>query len=131
MTNHPIEQEELMAYLDGELSGDYAGAAAGHLERCRECQSLAADLQGVQRRMMDWQVEPVSHEIGPVLVAALRKSDPPKRHRRISRWVWAVAGTAVAALVVVSSLPLVSRRQTMQVLNQQIDSARQHRPQTV
>jgi anti-sigma factor RsiW len=34
---HPIAQEELMAYLDGELSPDRAATAAGHLEHCREC----------------------------------------------------------------------------------------------
>jgi anti-sigma factor RsiW len=31
MNTHPIEQEELMTYLDGELPADRAGAAAGHL----------------------------------------------------------------------------------------------------
>jgi Putative zinc-finger len=52
-----IEPEELMAYLDGELPMDQAGAAATHLERCRDCQGLAADFQRVSRRLMEWQVE--------------------------------------------------------------------------
>jgi hypothetical protein len=110
-TNHPIEQEELMAYLDGELPVDRAGAAAGHIEHCRECQGIAADLQGVSRRLMDWQVEPVSEEIGQVLAAALKGSGRPKSARGISRWVWAVAGSGVAALVVVSSMQLKPRNQ--------------------
>ena len=31
---HPIEQEELMAYLDGELPADQAAEALSHLELC-------------------------------------------------------------------------------------------------
>jgi len=54
-----------MAYLDGELPADRAGMAAGHLERCLECQELAADLQTVSRRMMDWQVEPAGQAVNP------------------------------------------------------------------
>jgi anti-sigma factor RsiW len=55
---HPIEAEESMAYLDGELLMDRAATAAAHLERCRDCQGLAADLQGVSQRLRAWQVEP-------------------------------------------------------------------------
>ena len=40
---HPIEQEELMAYLDGELPSDQATEALLHLELCPECQTLVAD----------------------------------------------------------------------------------------
>lgn len=56
-TNHLIAPEELMAYLDGELSSDRATTALAHLEHCRDCQAIAADLQGVSRRMTEWQVE--------------------------------------------------------------------------
>jgi anti-sigma factor RsiW len=83
--NHPIEQEELMAYLDGELPVDRAGTAAGHLEHCRECQGLAADLQSVSRRMMEWEIQPIGREIGPTLVAALHGSGA--RHRPRTRWM--------------------------------------------
>jgi hypothetical protein len=54
--NHPIEQEELMAYLDGELSPDRAAAAVAHLERCSECQRVAALLQDVSQNLMAWEV---------------------------------------------------------------------------
>src|SRR5438128_39787 len=86
---HPVEQEELMAYLDGELSIDRASTAAMHLENCRECQELAADLQGVSRRVMAWQVDPR----GP-------SAPPSMPERRASRWSWkwGLAGTAVVAV---------------------------------
>jgi hypothetical protein len=123
-TNHPIEQEELMAYLDGELPVERAGFATGHLEHCRECQGIAADLQGVSRRLMDWQVEPVSEDIGPVLAAALKKSGGPKSARKKSRWVWALAsaGVAVVLVLMVPSFQLASRRRGIRMVSEQIDA---------
>ena len=56
-SNHPIEQEELMAYLDGELATNRAIAAAAHLEHCAECQELAADLRKLSQELMGWEVE--------------------------------------------------------------------------
>src|SRR5271170_6168085 len=97
--NHPIEQEELMAYLDGELPPDRAGAAAGHLERCRECQGLAADLQSVSRRMLEWQVEPA--------VFALPQNEAlakPTRKRRLARWAWGLATASAFAVAVFVAL---------------------------
>jgi len=46
---HPLEPEELMAYLDGELAVEQATAAAAHLGECRECQILAAEMKSVPK----------------------------------------------------------------------------------
>ena len=54
---HPIEPEELMAYLDGELPPDSAARAMEHLGTCRECQILALEMRRMSERMMEWQVE--------------------------------------------------------------------------
>jgi hypothetical protein len=118
MTNHPIEQEELMAYLDGELPANRASAAAVHLENCRECQSLAADLQGVQRHLLEWRVD-----VGQASGLPKHIVVPPKRPRRISRWLWAVAGTAVAAMLAVPSVQLASRKRAIQIATDQIDGS--------
>jgi len=88
--NHPIEAEELMAYLDGELLMDRASAAAAHLERCRDCQGLAADLQGVSQRLRAWQVEPPGSGLTSAVAAALdeRARKPVVRRTwRPSAWV--------------------------------------------
>jgi hypothetical protein len=81
--NHPIEQEELMAYLDGELATNRAVAAAAHLEHCAECQELAADLRKLSQEMMAWEVEAAesSSEIPDEIVAGLekRKKEPKKQ----------------------------------------------------
>jgi hypothetical protein len=91
-----IEPEELMAYLDGELPMDQAGAASTHLERCRDCQGLAADFQRVSRRLMEWQVESSN-----VTVAWEPKDTPPLARRRWGgRWKpWGWGMASVSALV--------------------------------
>ena len=72
--DHVIEPEELMAYLDGEIPPDRAVAAADHLARCRDCQSLAADLQGVSRKLLAWEVtSPGPQIVAPVLAESERE----------------------------------------------------------
>ena len=103
MTKHPIEPEELMAYLDGELLLDRAAAAADHLENCRDCQRLAADFQGLSRRLMAWQVSPPEAHAAPSITATA--AERPKRfrlpwNRRWAPWALGLAAVALAVLVV-------------------------------
>ena len=48
-SSHPIEHEELMAYLDGELATDRAVAAAAHLELARSARSWRAISESFRR----------------------------------------------------------------------------------
>src|SRR5581483_6687472 len=102
---HPISQEDLMAYLDGELAPAQAATAANHLEHCRECQSVAADLQSVSRHLLEWQVEKPEFSLTPLTAEeplATRRKSP-----RIfaQRWAWIAA--AAAAVVVIFAIPLL------------------------
>ncbi len=115
MHSHPVEPEELMAYLDGELSAPEAVAAAEHLSRCRECQAVAADLQSVSRRMMTWQVEAPVERMKPPLAGLLEQREAPPRsvpgkkqswHRR---WPW-VLGLACACGVLLVLMQVSTQR---------------------
>jgi len=88
VSNHPIEQEELMAYLDGELPVARAAEAAAHLERCGECQRLADDLRSVSRRLTAWEIPRPGERL------EVRHSLPHKRRR----WPWAVGIAAACAV---------------------------------
>ena len=113
-SNHPIEQEELMAYLDGELATNRAVAAAAHLEHCAECQELAADLRKLSQEMMAWEVEELeSAEEMPIAIKAALQDRPGKPRKTKTRlgWrilltrrglVWAGSGTAVAVLLLMT-----------------------------
>ncbi|HEY4933305.1 MAG TPA: DUF4349 domain-containing protein [Terriglobales bacterium] len=117
---HPLEQEEVMAYLDGELTGETAAKAAEHLRECRECQALAADLQSVSRQMADWKIDAVESPMTPAITAALEQHEAkfawdaklggsfwrdPFGAFRIPRWALAAGG---AALVLVTMVALMT-----------------------
>jgi hypothetical protein len=84
------DQEQLMAYLDGEASG----AMAAHLEECADCRALAEDLRAVSARMIEWGVEPPSAGLDRRVRAALAPEN--KRSRRW--WPWALSATGVVAV---------------------------------
>jgi hypothetical protein len=99
---HLIEQEELMAYLDGELPADQANEVLLHLELCPECQTLAADFRSLSRELMAWEIESpeisISSEINAALWERFQKQEAakvssPRMEKRMmtSRWVWAGA----------------------------------------
>ena len=121
MNRHPIEQEELMAYLDGELSADQATEALSHLELCPECQTLVADFRGVSQELMAWEVESpeigIPSEINAALAERLQKREAakiktswPRSENSIvtNRWVWAGA-LAIVCVAVALTLTLISR----------------------
>jgi Domain of unknown function (DUF4349)/Putative zinc-finger len=94
-TNHPLEPEELMAYLDGELPSDRAARAAEHLGSCHECQEIAADLRGVSNRLLEWRVET------PVIAAPQGKAPGIKRPFYQRRLVWGLAAVGVVGVVLI------------------------------
>jgi hypothetical protein len=110
-SKHAMEQDELMAYLDGELPTDRAAAAVAHLERCPECQTFAADFRILSRQLMAWEVEASDSVIPLRIVEALeqreqkpegsRISSPPRLRNRVMmhRWSWAGA-FAILCIVV-------------------------------
>jgi hypothetical protein len=110
-SNHPIEPEDVMAYLDGELRIDREAATAAHLERCEECRSLAADFQGVSRRLTMWQVEPASPRITQTVTAAFEERAPRswlEMLRPFSKWGVGAATALVLVVLFVSQRKALS-----------------------
>ncbi|HEY2171514.1 MAG TPA: DUF4349 domain-containing protein [Candidatus Angelobacter sp.] len=121
-SNHPIEQEELMAYLDGELATNRAVAAAAHLEHCVECQELAADLRKLSQEMMAWEVETLQASPMPdEIVAELRQRERAPKKRATNRRTWGMlfspkrlawAGGAAATILLLSFISVSRLRPT-------------------
>jgi len=110
LAEHPIQRDELMAYLDGELPPDRARAAVAHLERCPECQAFAAELQDVSRQLLVWEIEALDAQMPTKIVAALDEREPKANQSKVAapirekgiltrRWAWAGAFAAVCVLV--------------------------------
>ena len=99
---HPLPPEDLMAYLDGEVTGGEARDIQAHLVSCVECQRLSADLREGSMQLHGWQVD----EPPSTMVAPVARQNPRTR----LRWFSAAHGwmlfarrplVASAALVVV------------------------------
>ncbi len=104
---HVMEPEEMMAYLDGELSGERAAEAMAHLERCGECQGLAADLRRVSGELAKWQVEAPRGLIAPAAGGWWR---------RWPRW-WMVPALAAAGLLAMLVMPRPPQAETSVVMS--------------
>ena len=114
---HPIEPEELMAYVDGELTAARAASAAAHLGDCEECQLLVAGFRNVSQNLRAWKVESLESAMAPSIAIALAghrlasRSVAPTRRRwsEIFRQRWStiawVGGVAAILLVVAVSVP--------------------------
>jgi len=110
---HPFDREEVMAYLDGELTPERAAATAGHLEQCGECRALAAELRAMTRQMPEWEVEmiPASVQERVLLAAAEQKSagarvvveerpEPRRSGVRLLLWGGALGAAALFLLMI-------------------------------
>jgi hypothetical protein len=122
---HETQPEEVMAYLDGELSPERASDVAQHLERCVECREVADSLRMVSQQASVWQVEPAPKYISERISVALHEQNPAastvsksklavvQRSRRfwLPRWGWGLAGTLAVLLIVVAvAIPPVGYR---------------------
>ena len=122
---HPVEPEELMAYLDGELPVERAAETATHLEECRECQILAAELKSVSEGLTAWDIEVKEFPLSDAVEQALEEPEQdPQKAASERRWHWlggrrlpwftpwiggALAGGVVALLLTFTMIGSFSR----------------------
>jgi hypothetical protein len=98
---HEIESEEVMAYLDGQLSEERASRVAAHLKECVGCELLARDLRSVSAKMEEWTV-PMEHlQMNSALAGAVKKVHAKRGWGWYGKWAAAAAGVAVALAVIV------------------------------
>ena len=132
-STHSFEQEEVMAYLDGELSADRAVSVAAHLRECTECAALAEQMRGVSSQLSNWSVEAAPASLTKNLEAARADHALVKETKRAgfagwltekipsfkNRWVLgAASATAVVVLLFALTLPTRRREQHSEGLAQ-------------
>jgi hypothetical protein len=102
---HPLNPDELMEYLDGELTVEQAAAVQAHVATCTGCQRLSAELRAVSRDLARWQVE------GPPATFEAPKAVPGPSDGLWSRFGWlrfrsspayAVAAVAIVGVVAIA-----------------------------
>jgi hypothetical protein len=123
-STHPFELEEVMAYLDGEISADSASEIAQHMQQCGECRELAAGFRNLSRELSAWEVglsparltEQISDQAARLSTketqtrSAVADVTPLQRlfhllpESRSGRLGWALAGAMGVALVLISGV---------------------------
>ena len=120
-STHPFEQEEVMAYLDGEIPANRASEIAQHMQQCAECKELAASLRDLSHQLATWEVEASPERLTeqmtariaavaplPTRVGALTKLTPLQRFAGLVSslearpWIWAGAAAMVIILFFVT-----------------------------
>jgi hypothetical protein len=129
---HLIDQEELMAYLDGELPVERAAIVASHLEKCAECKALSDDLRSVSQHIAAWQVGESSPHLASKVMATFDEHTNSVQEQRgteatsivlkpgprqLRRWVLGLAG-GLAALVVLFAISMPNLLKSRQAANQ-------------
>jgi hypothetical protein len=93
-TTHPIAPEEVMAFVDGELSADRAQSLSAHIDQCAECTEAVAAFRNTAHSLSNWRVAGVPTQLEERVKAAWEKT--PLRSAAagssgflpIGRWVW-------------------------------------------
>lgn len=65
-----VDKEQLMAYLDGELSPDAAVGIAAHLSECAGCQAAAGEFRSLSANLSEWTVEQAPRDLSRKVMEA-------------------------------------------------------------
>jgi len=116
-TTHPFTPEEIMAFVDGELSADRAQSISAHIEQCAECREIVTTLRKTSAALSQWAVPPVpGHLEASVAAAAATNSISSEQlpwstlwrivPRNLRRSTFALVGTAALLLLAIAiSIP--------------------------
>jgi anti-sigma factor RsiW len=120
-TTHPVNPEEIMALLDGELFADRAQTLCAHLELCPECSALAKELESTKQKFASWEVDALPSMIDERVRSVVAKMPAPAGTRgpnlfpRASFWTWKQwlvglsATAAVGLLFLAITMPSLKR----------------------
>jgi hypothetical protein len=118
-TAHPVAPEQVMAFLDDELSAGDAQAVSAHLERCAECSVLADQFRSTSLSLSRWNVEAVPLKLEDSVTALAAKTGPgleigkTNLFVRPSFWNWRQWAIATGGTLAVLLLGLAFSRQTL------------------
>jgi anti-sigma factor RsiW len=121
VTTHPFAKEELMAFCDGELSGEEMQAAEAHLAACRECADQVRQFRETSQTLGEWNAPLVSKRIEGAVEDAMQGADSGRGERGSrgrfgradkSRWrPWVFGGaSAVAGLLLILVIGISAAR---------------------
>ncbi len=139
-TTHPFAPEEVMAFVDGELSADRAQSLSAHIDQCAECSEAAAAFRNTSHSLSNWRVVGVPSQLEERVTAASQKT--PLRSVAvgsngflpIGRWVWKhwvlALGASAVALTVLFAIATPNLLRSRMAANQASAIGRAHARET-
>jgi anti-sigma factor RsiW len=85
-TAHTVSPEELMAFLDGELSGSAAESVAAHLAECEECAGIVTQFRNTSQSLSLWTVPAPPDEMESAIKEVAADAAYNHRYMRQYRW---------------------------------------------
>jgi anti-sigma factor RsiW len=108
---HPVSQEELMAFVDGQLDeASQVSKVAEHLEVCQECAFVVNDAKRLSGQLAAWKVEDLPERVGENVLGEQPRNSAPQSVWWTGVRVWACAlsgGIVVAMLLLFAAAPLL------------------------
>jgi len=121
ITAHPVAPEEVMAFLDGELSAAEAQDVSTHVEHCADCAKLTEQFRSESQSLAEWKIETVPAKLENSVADAITKANSELKigkgnvFIRANSWTWKrwvlASGGALAVLLLVIgiSVPTLQR----------------------
>jgi uncharacterized protein DUF4349/putative zinc finger protein len=122
LPTHPVGPEEVMAFLDGELSPERTQFISAHVNECVECREVVTSLRKTSQSLSNWTVPsaPANAAFEDRVCVATKTSLPDSNHGSAifqrtklltwRHWVGGLAVTAALAMVLlIASVPVLHR----------------------
>jgi len=112
---HHETQDQLSAWLDGELDQDAARAIEAHLAACPDCRAAADGLQRIVQVASALQPAPPTRNLWPGIEARIRNPQvaplaPPAQRRAAVAWAGLVAAGLLVGVILGRSTGAPARR---------------------
>lgn len=98
-TNHPVDNHQLQAYLDGELEPSLVNTIQSHLKTCPNCREELAHLQSLQTHLETLPDISLSRDLSERVISQLKEE-----HSLSPAITWTILVEAVAAGAVIGAL---------------------------
>ncbi len=131
---HPFATEEIMAFVDGELSAEQTQAVSSHIGQCAECATVAARHRGLSEQMTSWRVDVAPARLVDRFSAgtgeeASRLGVLKRRRSPVFRYAIGI-GSSLAALALLLAISIPNLLRSKMAANEASQIARQRAEET-